>query len=90
MNVQQLAAAMKSGDYVNNYDEVPVGAGYWALRRTIAASGKAYTKLVKRDRSPSGTVMALSMSKRVPSVGHNARRQRILDKRANKLMVKGA
>jgi len=79
--------------YVNNYDEVPVGAGYYAFRRTVSKAGKGYTKLVKRDRSPSGTIHVMIRRggvKLTPSVGHNARRQHILDKRANKLIVKGA
>lgn len=87
------ATALKNEAYVNKFEEVPVGAGYWAFRRTKAASGKAYTKLVKRDRSPSGTiqvVMGRGGAPLTPSVGHNARRQRILAKRASKLMTKGA
>jgi len=71
--------------YVNKYDEVPAGAGFYALRRTISKAGKGYTKLVKRDRSPSGTVYTLVLQKRVPSIGHNPRRARILAKRATKI-----
>ena len=73
---------MMNDKYVNNFDEVPVGAGYYAFRRTISKANKGYTKLVKRDRSPSGKVWSRILGgKRTPSVGHNARRQRILDKR---------
>ena len=65
-------------EWINKYKsiETTVGAGYYALRKT-----KYGSKLVKADRSPSGAVLA---SRRVPSVGHNPRRQRILDRRANK------
>jgi len=79
--------AIKNEAYVNKFEEVPVGAGFWAFRRTIAASGKAYTKLVKRDRSPSGTihvVLTRGDVKLKPSVGHNPRRQKIIDKRIAK------
>ena len=69
----------------SNKEEVPLGAGFWAFRRTISKAGKGYTKLVKRDRSPSGTVYALVLQKRVPSIGHNPRRARILAKRAAKI-----
>jgi len=72
---------MNEEQYVNTFDEVPVGAGYYAFRRTISKTGKGYTKLVKRDRSPVGTIWARMPVKRTPSVGHNARRQRILNKR---------
>ena len=54
--------------------ETPVGAGYWALRKT-----KHGSKLVKRDRGPGNHVPFSGV--REPSVGHNPRRQAILDKR---------
>ena len=68
-------------EWINRYKsiETTVGAGYYALRKT-----KYGSKLVKADRSPSGTILARVRNKRVPSVGHNPRRQRILDRRANK------
>jgi len=63
------------------YVETPVGAGYYALRHTTAKSGIKYTKLVKADRSPGPKYTFGMAPKLVPSVGHNARRQQILDKR---------
>ena len=92
MTPKQLIA-LKNEAYTNNFEEVPVGAGYYALRRTKSKGNKGYTKLVQRDRSPSGTIHVMIRRggvKLTPSVGHNARRQHILDKHANKLMVKGA
>jgi len=80
---------LQDSAYVNKYEEVPVGAGFWAFRRTIAKSGKGYTKLVKRDRSPSGTIHVLLNRRGVklsPSVGHNSRRAKILAKRMAKQM----
>jgi len=80
---------LQDSAYVNKYEEVPVGAGFWAFRRTIAKSGKGYTKLVKRDRSPSGTIHVLLNCNGVklnPSIGHNSRRAKILAKRMDKQM----
>ena len=67
--------------WINIYKdrETPVGAGYYALRSNIANSSKReYSKLVKRDRSPTISLQG----KGVPSVEHNERRQQILDKRS--------
>ena len=68
-------------EWVNRYKEIEtkVGAGFYALRRT-----KYGSKLVKADRSPSETISARVAGKRVPSIGHNPRKQRILNRRANK------
>jgi len=60
------------------YNETKVGAGYYALRKTKSKSGRTYTKLVKADRSP---LLKVRVSGLEPSVGHNERRQRILNKR---------
>ena len=62
--------------WINIYKhlEKVVGCGYYALRKT-----KYGTKLVRSDRSPSSK--ALFDTKRQPSVGHNDRRQSILNKR---------
>jgi len=67
--------------WTNRYKhlETLVGAGYYALRANTSKAGRLYTKLVKADRSPSNFVHYEGTRK--PSVGHNARRQRILNKR---------
>ena len=68
---------MNEHEWVNRYKNIEktVGAGYYALRNT-----KYGSKLVKADRSPSGTYKSF-INNRVPSVGHNSRRQNILNKR---------
>lgn len=38
------------------FHETPIGAGYYAMRKTKSRSGRVYTKLVKRDRSGSSKV----------------------------------
>lgn len=64
-----------------NYKTKPVGASYYALRLNKSKAGLSYTKLVKADRSNlSGKYPYIE-----PSVGHNSRRQAILNKRANSL-----
>jgi len=64
------------------YSETPVGAGYYALRENTSKCGKKYTKLVKANRSPEPAYGVLNTPpKLTPSVGHNQRRQKILDKR---------
>lgn len=60
-----------------NHKTKPVGAGYYALHLNKSKAGLSYTKLVKADRSDfSGKYPYIE-----PSVGHNPRRQAILDKR---------
>ena len=66
-------------NWKNRYEhlETRVGAGYYALREGT----KGRTKLVKADRSPSGTPYCAVFEKRKPSVGHNLRRVIMLEKR---------
>ena len=61
--------------WINRYAhlEHKVGGGYYALRKTRLGS-----KLVVADRSPDTNV---PYQYREPSIGHNSRRQRILNKR---------
>lgn len=63
--------------WTNRYKSIEkvVGGGYYALRKT-----KYGSKLVKADRGPGNHVFFTGT--REPSVGHNPRRQAILDKRA--------
>jgi len=63
------------------YSETLIGAGYCALRHNTSKSGKKYTKLVKADRSSTPKYVFGMTPKLAPSVGHNTRRQQILDKR---------
>ena len=63
------------------YNETPVGARYYALRHNTSNCGKKYSKLIKADRSPSPKYIFGVAPKLTPSVGHNERRQRILDER---------
>ena len=67
---------MEEIKYVNKYAhiETPVGAGFYALRKTRYSA-----KLVRRDR---GTPMVFKKGFATPHTGHNERRQRIIDKRA--------
>jgi len=67
--------------WTNRYKhlETLVGAGYYALRANTSKAGRLYTKLVKADRSPSNHIDRSMIT--TPSIGHNARRQHILDRR---------
>jgi len=62
--------------------ETPIGAGFYALRENTSASGSKYTKLVTRFRGPGNHIDHTKVTQ--PSIGHNARRQIILDKRKEK------
>jgi hypothetical protein len=48
-------------EWVNRYAnrEKSVNGGFWAMRSNVSRSGKAYSKLVKADRSPKASALTL-------------------------------
>ena len=72
-----------------SHKETRVGAGYYALRKTVSAAGKVYTKLVKADRSNTPKVFnMIGQPKRVPSRG--SRTDRPSTRRARRDVPKAA
>lgn len=56
------------------YDEYPIGVGFYAMRITTTKNGKVYSKLIRRDRSGQPNIAQnIAIGKRIPQIGKRMR-----------------